>query len=80
MKIFKTKPENLSVSLKKASENALNCFHQVMNDLKAINESSSIKQEELTIEVQKINLEISELEQITIDNNKVIINIEKILK
>lgn len=78
-KTIKTEVAALSVQLKQQSTNALNTFHKVMEDLKTINELSKAKQAELTEEVNKINLEISDLEGVTVANTKVISNIEKIL-
>lgn len=69
----------LASSLKQQSVNALDTFHRVMQDLKDINEQSTLQQAELAKEVARINQEISELETVNDNNTKVINNIEKIL-
>lgn len=68
-----------STNLKQQSVNALNTFQRVLDDLRSINELSRVRREELVSESYKISQEISELEGVSINNDKVIINIEKIL-
>jgi hypothetical protein len=64
-------------NLKQKSINALDTFQRVLQDLRGINEESKAKQDELVIEAAKINVEISELESVSLANAKVIANIEK---
>jgi hypothetical protein len=68
-----------ALSLKQKSINALDTFQRVLQDLRGVNDLAKVKQAELDAEVAKINIEISELEAISLANTKVIFNIEKII-
>jgi hypothetical protein len=67
-------------SLKQKASNALDSFTKVMEELKEINEQSSRRQVKLKQECLTIQEEISELNNIMLANDKVVGNIEKILK
>lgn len=65
--------------LKNMSFNALDTFYSTLERLKSINELSVLEQKRLTKEADLLRDNITELEVIKNMNDKIIVNIEKIL-
>jgi hypothetical protein len=72
--------KQLQENLIEKSNKALDLFSKVVEDLKEINRKSEIKQSSLLDEKQAIEEEIKELEEMNSKNDRVISNIENILK
>jgi hypothetical protein len=57
-----------SSSLREQSSIALSTFQKVLEDLRGINEKSARRRESLILEVERISLEVQDLEGINKDN------------
>ena len=66
--------------LKGMSTKALDTFYSTLEELKSINELSVLEQKRLTKEADLLRDNIIELENVNKLNDKIIVNIEKILK
>jgi hypothetical protein len=62
------------------STKALDTFYSTLEELKSINELSVLEQKRLTKEADLLRDNIIELENVNKLNDKIIVNIEKILK
>lgn len=72
--------KSLSFNLKLKSLNALNCFNKVLEDLRDVNKKSLEEQKKLSETLESIAIEIDDLKSIELSNEKIIQNIESILK
>jgi len=72
--------KSLSFNLKLKSLNALNCFNKVLEDLRDVNKKSLEEQKKLSETLESIAIEIDDLKSIELSNEKIIHNIESILK
>jgi hypothetical protein len=72
--------KSLSLDLKSKSLKALNCFNKVLEDLRDVNKKSLEEQKKLSETIESIAIEIDDLKSIELSNEKIIQNIESILK
>lgn len=80
MKFFSSQPDNSATGLLERSQLVLSVFTKTMNDLKEINEAAK---GEISLQesiIKNAEQEKAALEKLTADNNKVIENIDNILK